>query len=136
MALPTPEEAAQAWAQRLAGSTDRIQRGVQAVTTSPGQAAARQKAVYQQNTAAAVDKWAQRVAAVPLQSWQQAMLDKGAPRIAQGAQAAQPKMAEFMGQLLPHIASQVAALPPRGGLDQNITRMTSFVRGMSKFQRR
>jgi hypothetical protein len=136
MAIPTPEEAAQAWASRLASSTDRIQRGVQSVTTAPGQAAARQKAVYAQNVAASTDKWAQRVASVSLPEWQQAMLEKGAPRIAQGAAAAQPKMAAFMGQLLPHIAQQVAALPARGSLDQNVNRMTQFVRGMSKFQRR
>ncbi len=136
MALPTPEEAAAAWARNLSSAGDRITRGVQAVTTAPGQAAARQKAVYQANVAAATDKWASRVASVSLPEWQQAMLDKGAPRIAQGAQAAQPKMAAFMGQLLPHIAQQVSALPARGGLDQNINRMTQFVRGMSKFQRR
>ena len=136
MALPTPEQAAATWAQRLAGSTDRIQQGVQSVTTAPGQAAARQKSAYAQGVASSVDKWASRVAAVPLGDWQQAMLTKGAPRIASGAQAAQPKMAEFMGQLLPHIATQVASLPARGGLDANINRMTAFVRGMAKFQRR
>jgi len=136
MALPNPEEVAAQWAQRLGASGDRIARGVQAVTTSPGQAAARQKAAYTANVAASADKWAARVAAVPLGEWQASMTEKGVPRIAQGAQAAQPKFAAFMGQLLPHIASQVAGLPARGGLDQNITRMTQFVRGMSKFQRR
>lgn len=136
MAIPSADQAAAAWAQRLASSTDRITQGVQAVTTAPGQAAARQKAVYQQNVVAATDKWATRVASVSLGEWQQAMVEKGAPRIASGAQAAQGKVQEFMGQLLPHIASQVSALPPRGGLDQNINRMTQFVRGMSKFQRR
>ncbi len=136
MALPSPEEAAAAWASRLAGSTDRITRGVQSVTTAPGQAAARQKAAYTQGVAASVDKWAARVASVPLGEWQASMIEKGAPRIASGAAAAQPKMAAFMAQLLPHIATQVAALPARGGLDQNINRMGQFVRGMAKFQRR
>jgi len=136
MATPTPEQAAAAWAQRLAGATDRIQQGVQSVTTSPGQAAARQKAAYTQNVAAAADKWAARVAAVPTSEWQQAVIEKGIPRIAAGAQAAQPKMAAFMGQLLPHINSTVSSLPARGGLDANINRMTQFVRGMAKFQRR
>ena len=136
MAVPTAQEAAQAWAQRLAGSTDRIQRGVQAVSTAPGQSAARQKAVWQQNTAAAADKWAARTASVPLADWQQAMISKGAPRIASGAQAAQPKMEQFMSQLLPHIQSGLGALPARGNLDQNINRMTAWARHMANFQRR
>lgn len=136
MAIPTPEAAAQAWAQRLAGSTDRIQSGVQAVTTPPGQAAARQKNAYANNVAANVDKWAARTAAVPLAEWQTAMVSKGVPRIAQGAQAAQGSFGQFMSQLLPAISANVNALPARGGLEANITRMTAFTRAMAQFKRR
>lgn len=136
MAVPTPQEAAANWAQRLASSTDRINRGVQAVTTAPGQAAARQKEVWAQNVASSKDKWASRVAAVPLADWQQAMTQKGVQRVASGAQAAQPKMEAFMSQLLPYIASGQGALPARGTLDQNIGRMTQWVRHMANFQRR
>jgi hypothetical protein len=136
MALPTPDEAAANWAQKLAASTDRINRGVQAVTVAPGQAAARQKDVWANNVAQSRDKWASRVGSVTLPEWQQAMSQKGVQRIASGAQAAQPKMAAAMAQILPHIASGVGALPARGTLDQNIARMTQFVRHMSNFQRR
>ena len=136
MAKVTPEQAAEAWAQRLGGSGERIRQGVQSVTTSPGQAAARQKQVWAQNVAAAQDKWASRVASVSTGDWQQAVIEKGIPRIAAGAAAAQPKMASFMAQVLPHIDQVKGTLPPRGNLDANINRMTQFVRGMSKFQRR
>lgn len=136
MAIPTAAQSAAAWASRLAGSTERINQGVQSVTTAPGQAAARQKAVWAQNVAAAQDKWAARTAAVSLGEWQQAMTSKGVPRVASGAQAAQPKFEQFMVQLLPHINATVSGLPARGTLDQNINRMTQFVRGMATFQRR
>lgn len=136
MAVPTPQEAAAAWAQRLAASTDRITRGVQNVTTAPGQAAARQKDVWAQNVANSRDKWASRVAAVSLPDWQQAMVQKGVQRVAGGAQAAQPKMEAFMGQLLPYISSGLGTLPARGNLDQNIGRMTAWARHMANFQRR
>lgn len=136
MALPTPDQAAAKWQQNLAGSTQRIQQGVQSVTTAPGQAAARQKAVWAQNVQAAQDKWAARVAAVPVQDWQRAVIEKGVPRIAAGATAAQPKMAAFMGQLLPHIQTTVNGLPARGGLDANINRMVQFTRGMAAFSKR
>lgn len=132
----TPEQIAAAWASRLAGSGQKITDGVNAVTTAPGQAAARQKGVWAQNVAASQDKWAARVAAVPLSDWQAAMRDKGVQRVATGAAAAQPKFAAFMGQLLPHIASVKGTLPARGNLDQNIARMTAFVQGMAKFSRR
>ena len=136
MAMPTPEAAAAKWAQGLSAATERITAGVNAVTSSPGQAAARQKGVYAAQVAANADKWATRVAAVSTADWQQAVITKGIPRIAGGATAAQPKMADFMGQLLPHIASTKNALPARGSLDQNIARMTAFTRGMAGFRRR
>ena len=136
MALPTADAAAAKWAQNLAASTQRIQAGVQGVSTAPGQAAAHQKGVWASNVAAAQDKWASRVAAVTLGEWQQATITKGIPRIASGATAAQPKMMAFMTQLLPFIASQKGSLPARGGLEQNIARMTQWARAMSTFSKR
>lgn len=136
MAGQTPDQIAAQWASRLGQSGQRITDGVQAVQVAPGQAAARQKAVYVQNVNASADKWASRVSSVPLSDWQNAMTTKGVQRIGQGATAAQPKFAQFMGQLLPHIATVKSSLPARGGLDQNIARMTQFVQGMAKFQRR
>jgi len=129
----TPDQIAANWAQALGAATQKITAGVNAVQVAPGQAAARQKAVYVANVNASADKWAAKVAAVPLNAWQTATVTKGIPRIATGASAAQPKMAAFMGQLLPFIARQVAALPPRGNLQQNIARMTTFVNGMATF---
>lgn len=136
MAGQTPDQIAAAWASRMGQSSQKISDGVAAVQVAPGQAAARQKGAYAQGVAANVDKWAGRVAAVPLADWQNAMTSKGVQRISQGATAAQPKFAAFMGQLLPHIASVKGTLPPRGDLGANIARMTQFVQGMAKFQKR
>lgn len=136
MAGQTPDQIAAQWAQRLGASTQRITDGVNSVTVAPGQAAARQKDVWAQNVAASRDKWASRVGSVSLGDWQAAMTQKGAARIGPGAQAAVPKFASFMGQLIPHIQQVKGTLPPRGNLDQNIARMTTFVQGMAKFQRR
>lgn len=133
MANVTPDQAAQAWASGLANKTDRITAGVQAVKVSPGAAAARQRAVWLANLQAKADKWARNVGALSLQDWQAAMTNKGIPRIAQGAQAAQPKFAAFMGRLLPYQDRLVGTLPARGTLEQNIARMTQFVRGMANF---
>lgn len=132
----TPQDAAAQWAQRLAGSTDKITKGIQSVTVAPGQAAARQKQVWVQNTTSAQDKWATNVAAVSLNDWQTAAINKGVVRIAGGAQASQAKFAEFMTQLLPHIDRVKSSLPARGNLDANIARMVAFSRGMSQFNKK
>lgn len=129
-----PNAIAQKWANNLGSATQAITDGVNSVTVAPGQAAARQKTAWVQNVANSADKWASRTAAVTLPDWQQSMINKGVPRIASGAQAAQPKFGTFMTKLLPYIDQQRAALPPRGNLQQNIQRMTQFVQGMAKFQ--
>lgn len=129
------QSAAQNWASRLGQSGDKIKAGVQGVTTAPGLTAARQKDVWAANVAAAKDKWATRVAGVSLPEWQSAMIDKGLNRIASGATAAQPKFAEFMTQLLPHIERGRSNLAPRGNLEQNIGRMVAFSRHMATFKR-
>lgn len=135
MAKGTPDDIAARWANRLAGSTDAIKAGVEAVRVSPGQAAAAQGDVWAQNVAAAKDKWKRRVAAVSLQDWQTSMVDKGVARIAQGAQASQSKFGSFMGQLLPHIDRVKTGLPARGNLEANIARAGAFARGMAQFKR-
>jgi hypothetical protein len=134
MTSQTPDQIATNWSQNLASSTSKITNGVNAVTVAPGQAAARQKDVWLQNTQAAQAKWAQRVAAVPLSDWQAAMNTKGVPRIASGATAAQPKFASFMTKFLPHLAAGKAALPARGTLDQNINRSAAMIRHNATFK--
>jgi hypothetical protein len=129
-----PADVAKKWSQGLAASGSAITAGVQAVTVAPGQAAVAQKAQYVAGVQANVDKWARRTAAVPLGDWQSAMINKGVPRIATGATAAEPKFEAFMGKLLPHIDQVKRTLPARGNLDQNIARMTTFVRGMTTFK--
>lgn len=130
----TPEQIAQAWAAGMSNSRQKMQDGINSVTVAPGQAAARQKGAYVAGVQASQDKWATNVSRVSLSEWQQAMVGKGLDRIAGGATAAQPKVAQFMTKLIPYIAQVKGTLPPRGGLDANITRMTQFVRGMSQFK--
>jgi hypothetical protein len=133
MAVKDPTKVAEKWATGMSQAGPAITDGINAVTTAPGVAAARQKDLWANQVVASKDKWASRTAAVPLSDWQQAAITKGVPRIASGAQAAQPKYAQFMTKLLPYIESQKNALPPRGNLEQNLARMTQFVRGMAKF---
>lgn len=136
MANQDPQAIAQEWANRLAQSGAKIERGVRAVSVAPGQAAARQKATYVARVQEKADVWAARVSSVSAGEWADATVSKGVPRIASGAAAAVPKMAAFMGQVLPHIEQGRQALPARGGLEQNIARSVAFQRHMANFRRR
>lgn len=134
MTALTPDQIAAKWAANLTSAAATMTSAVNAVTVAPGVAAARNRTGYVAGVQASADKWAARVAAVPLQSWQQSMIQKGIPRIASGATAAQPGFQTFMAKLLPYQNSLVSSLPPRGTLDQNIARAAAMIRGMAAFQ--
>jgi hypothetical protein len=124
MATRDPATIASKWSNNLAAAANSgaITNGINSVTVAPGQAAARQKGVWLQNTTAAADTWAANVAAVPLASWQQDAINKGVARIPTGAAAAEPKFQTFMGKLLTTINSAKSQLPPRGTFQQNLQR--------------
>lgn len=134
MAMPTAAEAAQKWATNLPAAQQRYIEGVNGVTASPGQLAARSSALWAANTAAAQQKFAKNSAAVSLQSWQQATTTKGAQRLSSGAQAAQSKVEATFSRLFPAIQSAVSSLPPRGDIEANIARSAAFARAMNKYR--
>lgn len=135
----TPGEAAEKWARKLGAAGEDVRRGIERVSEAPGVAAGRQQAKMLAKTTEAITngKWKRNTEAVSLTDWRKAAIEKGVPRIAQGATAAEPKMAAFMGELLPFIDTQVAGIAnmPSTSLDDNIARMTKFVRGMAAFRR-
>lgn len=130
-AMPSPNAVATKWAQRMASSGPAMTDGINAVTTSPGQAAAAAKNTWLQAVSQSADRYATNVAAVPLQVWKDATINKGVQRVALGAQAAQPKFEQAMSKWLPTIASIVGSLPPRGGIDANAARSVAFMKAMN-----
>lgn len=134
MPMPSAADAAQRWQQNLGGSGARWAAGVNAVTVAPGQLAARAKALWLQNTTAAVDRYAANSAKVTLQDWQSITVAKGQSRLATGAAAAQPKVEAAFAKLFPFIQQTVNSLPPRGDIEQNINRMAQFARQMHTYK--
>src|SRR5271167_4118380 len=130
--MTDPQTAAAKWSRNLQGASQSIQAGVQAVQINPAQQAAAQLDLAKTNYGKAIDsgKTAAGLARTTLGGWQQSMIKKGIPRIADGAAQAQPKVAAFMQQLLPAVAAAKAALPPRGSDAQNEQRMVQFSRSM------
>ena len=130
-----PSDVASRWSRGLAGSTDKIKSGVQAVSQAPGAKAAASKAKYLAGIQQNADKWARNVGSVSLGEWQSAMVDKAIARIPQGAQAAESKMTNFFNQLLPYIDSNVntVRLMPNLTLEDSVNRAAAWIRTMSKF---
>lgn len=125
-----PQIMAQRWAQGMSGATTRYTEGVQAVRVAPGQLAAAQAGAWVQAVTASQQRFAQRVAGVSLQSWQQSAINKGAPRLATGAAASQDKFQAFANNFLPALANIVNGLPPRGTFESNVARLTQYIQAV------
>lgn len=126
---------AQKWATAMGGATQAYTTGVQAVTVPPGQKAAAAQATYVARVQEKAPIWAANVAAVSLQTWQQDTVNKGAPRLASGAQAAQTKFQTFMTALLQYESAGLGSLGARGTLAQNQARMITWSNYMANFKK-
>jgi hypothetical protein len=134
----SPTQAASNWANGMANSSQKLTAGINAVTVSPTSLAAGRidAMVAGIQRAAASGKIAAGLNAVSLQEWQQAMLTKGVPRVAAGAQAAKNKVQAFFTQFLPYLQQGVQALQatPRGDLETNIARAAAMMRHNAQFR--
>lgn len=133
----TPTEYAELWASRLGAATERIRMGVEKVTEAPGVKAAAAADKMRANILKSLDdgRWQAEVARVPLSEWKEKMLTKGVPRVRAGAEAAKPEMNAFAKELFTHIEGEQAKIKSMASvtLEDNIARMTTFVRGMADF---
>jgi len=139
MVMKNANEVAEKWARKLGQSTEDIRRGVTRVTENPADKAIAKedKLVANFNAAVQEGKWRRGLQRVTLADWQKSMIEKGIPRVASGAQAAQPKMQKFMEELLPFVESAKAEIEnmPDLSLEDNINRMVAYTRRMSQFKR-
>src|SRR5258708_28699477 len=102
----TSGDATAKWLANISNSSARMQAGAMRVQTAPGQAAAAAADKWLAKVTAAKAKFAARVGSLSLQERQQADINGGIPRVAQGAQAKQAKVTPFLDQFLPHLASR------------------------------
>jgi len=139
MAL-TPQQVAANWSQGMAGATEKIRRGVEAVTESPTEkaVAAIPRMVQGIQMAAANGRIQDGLRRVTLDDWKQSMLQKGVGRVASGAAAAQSKFTHFMEEFLPFVQAGRDKLNremPRGNTEQNIQRAVMMMRHNAQFKR-
>jgi hypothetical protein len=134
VAKVTGAEAAEKWARRLSSAGPDIQRGIDRVTTAPGEAAVRQQDKMTQNFGESVSsgRWASKTRQVTLESWKASARDKGVARIAQGVQAALPAQGARYDRLLGAVdaAAAKANAMPSTTLEQRLERANTFARTM------
>lgn len=86
-----------------------------------------------------IDKgiWENALKKYTLDQWKRDMMEKGIPRIPDGAEKSKDKVREFSAKLLPYIESGLAKLKemPSVTLEDNIRRATEWIRYMSQFRK-
>jgi len=139
MAKLTAQEFQQKHARRLKAAVEDVRTGIDRVTENPcDKAAAKQdKMLANLTSAVSSGKWAAGLKRVSLEEWKRKARDIGVNRIAAGIDGAADKVVAFAEQLLPHIDREQAKIKamPDVTLDDNINRMTTFIRGMANFKR-
>lgn len=140
MAKITASDAAKAWVDGLSAATAKMQRGVNALTVSPTESAAKMKNKMLQNLTTAVNsgKWEAGLRAVTLDQWRQRYVEKGLPRVASGASASQDKMTAFMQQLLAYqdTALQSLSAMPNNNKADSKARMNAWFDKMAAFTKK
>lgn len=126
-------------ARRLKASVEDVRKGIDRVTENPCDKAAAKQDKMLANLTRAVNegKYAAGLKRVSLEEWKRKAKDIGVNRIAAGIDGAKEKVIAFAEVLLPHIdrgQEKIKAMPDVT-LDDNINRMTAFIRHMSELKR-
>lgn len=136
----TPAEFQEKHARRLKGAVQDIRAGIEKVTESPMAKAAAKETKMVNNLQAAVTsgKWRAGLNRVSLQQWKDQAINKGLNRIAAGVDGSKDKVIAFAGDLLAYESGlqQTVNKLPDLTIEDSINRATSWIRGMSKFQRK
>ena len=136
----SPQAAAQKWARNLAGATESIKAGINAVTEAPGVRAVANAEAYLAGVQRSFSekKWQNNTAAVSLEEWKRAATTKGLANLQAGIQAGQPKMAAFMAAFMPFLQGVVDTVKqlPKGGIENGVQRAVTMMRRLAEFKYR
>lgn len=132
----TAREATDKWAKNLKGSTESIRKGIDRVSVSPAAKAADNIEKMKARLMEAFDNGTieKALRGVELEDWKDAFKNVGIGRISGGVDKADGKMIEFFDWLIPRVEAgktKIAKMPDIT-LEDNISRMTTFVRHMAE----
>lgn len=137
MAMKNPQTSAQKWASNLAGAAESIKAGVNAVTESPTAKAAQnlEKASANYQEAVTSGRMANKLNAVTLPDWKNAMIAKGVPRIQQGATQGKSNYEKFAAKFYPvaQAASDAAKAMPNNNIEEGLARVREVVKRFKQY---
>lgn len=140
MAEKSISQMAAKWSQNLQSATTSMRDGANAVTENPAQKAidAKQKMVQNWNASVTDGSWEAGLGRVSLADWRKAYIEKGIPRIAQGAISGENKMAEYLTEAIPYIrqGQEAVRAMPNLTLQHSAARMVAMMNHMAAFKRR
>ena len=133
-----PQTATDRWVSGMQGATTAMQRGVAAVTVSPGQKAAAAADKWLAKVTQSRDKFARRVGSLQLGDWQASMQNYGISRASQGAGQKKSKFLSFQTEFLPYLQAGVAKIDamPKNTLEDGIARAVAMIQYNAAFQRK
>lgn len=139
MAKLTPVQAADKLIRRLSAATTDIRAGIESVKENPMEKAAASEDKMRAGVNEAIDsgKWKRGLLRVTLPEWKKAMLEKGVPRIAAGAEASRGKIEAFYAEFLPYVETVQAEIAkmPDVTLEDSIARAVHSMRRFAEFER-
>jgi hypothetical protein len=129
MATLTPQQITQKWVTNFGNAGTAMQQGVQAVNQAPGAKAAAAVQLWISRLQQSQNKWQNRVGAVTLPEWQNAMITLGIPRAQQGVQEKQNKYLNFITQYMQFLQGALPSIQamPKGTLAQGIARSNAMI---------
>lgn len=136
MVEKTVDDVVEKWGRRLKGAIQDIKAGVDRVTEAPSAKAVEKKEKMLARLLEAIEDgtWENRLLAYGLSQWKKDMKETGTKRISSGVDKAEVKMKKFVSWLLTRVSEGQAKIKdlPDLTLEDNITRMTEFVRHMAE----
>lgn len=135
----TPSEYAEKWNRRTKGAVSDLIKGVDRTEVTPSAEAIKKKDKLVQNLNQALSDgtWERRLAAYTKEDWKKDMKEKGAARIAGGADSAKSDMQDFGNELLAYESSAQNEIKnmPDLTLEDSKARAVAWIDKMSKFKR-
>jgi len=138
MVKVTPEEFQEKHARRLKAALPDIRRGIEKVTESPMEKAAKKKEKMKARLIEAIDTgvWERRLRRRTLEFWKKRASEVGVARISAGIDAAKEDVIEFAEVLLPHVekGQKIVEEMPDITLDDMVARAEKFIRHMAELK--
>lgn len=127
------------WSRNLLANKSSITAGINAVTESPTEKAAKAQQAYADGCAEAASsgRFAAGCRAVSLEDWRSAAINKGLRNLDTGVKAAEPKMTKFMEQYLPFVQQTSAQIQrmPKGSRSDAMARIQANLDALDQFKK-